>query len=369
MSTATATRKKAKASGMTISTDALRAALAAVEKAVVDRSPKPVLRNVLIGNETMTGTDLELRITAPLPGATQEALLPFKRLDAILRSVVGVQDVTVQVDGQRCRIAAGQGEWVIPTEDPAEFPAAAEAKQGPIARMPGDQFHALMKTVSFATDNQSSRYSLGGVLIEFSSGTLYFVASDGRRLAVAQADIDQATDDATALVPLRAIEALSKWAKTAEVVQLDKTESELVATVDEVVMRARLVDGRFPRWRDVEPEYTTTPSMVVAGSLLHACEMAAVCTSEASKGVVWTIAHDGLRMRGQSSEYGQSEATCELVQCGAECTVKIDPLFAEQWLRSVDPAETISVEAKDSDSAVVLRAGDCRTVIMPLAKD
>jgi hypothetical protein len=61
-----------------------------------------------------------------------------------------------------------------------------------------------------------------------------------------------------------------------------------------------------------------------------------------------------------------------LVEAGHACTVKLDPRFVLGWLRcgSIDPAETITIEAKDGESAVILRAGEgIRTVIMPLAKD
>jgi len=42
-----------------------------------------------------------------------------------------------------------------------------------------------------------------------------------------------------------------------------------------------------------------------------------------------------------------------------------------QWLGcgSFDRAETVAIEARDAQSAVVLRAGDCRNVIMPMANE
>jgi DNA polymerase III subunit beta len=358
---------------MTVSAATLSAALRSVSAAVPTRSPKPVLQNVLIRDGVITATDLELRITAPLDGSRGHTLLlPFARLSAIIGSLVGTDDVTLAVDGTVCTVTGGSGEWKIPVEDAAEFPAGDYKAALPIARLPSDQFIALVNSVRFATDNESSRFALGAVLVEFKAGTLTFVGTDGRRLCAASADIDQDTDDCEVLAPRRVVDVLVRLCKGAQAIQLERTGSDVVATIDGVVVQAKLVEGRFPKWRDVEPQTEATPSLVVAGALLHAFRQAAICTSEESKGVTLAITDEGLWLHGQSSAYGESSATCGLVESGQACTVKLDPRFVREWLEcgSIDPAETVCLTATDGDSAVVLSASETiRTVIMPLARD
>jgi DNA polymerase III subunit beta len=373
MTTATASRKRTRLGGMTVSAATLSAALRSVSAAVPTRSPKPVLQNVLIRDGVITATDLELRITAPLDGSRGHTLLlPFARLSAIIGSLVGTDEVTLAVDGTVCTVTGGSGEWKIPVEDAAEFPAGDYKAATPIARLPSDQFVALVNAVRFATDNESSRFALGAVLVEFKAGTLTFVGTDGRRLCAASADIDQDTDDCEILAPRRVVDVLVRLCKGAQAIQLERTGSDVVATIDGVVVQAKLVEGRFPKWRDVEPQTEATPSLVVAGALLHAFRQAAICTSEESKGVTLAITDEGLWLHGQSSAYGESSATCGLVEAGQACTVKLDPRFVREWLEcgSIDPAETVCLTATDGDSAVVLSASETiRTVIMPLARD
>lgn len=373
MATATASRKRTRSGGMTVSAATLSAALRSVSAAVPTRSPKPVLQNVLIRDGVVTATDLELRITAPLDESRGHTLLlPYAQLSAIIGSLVGSDDVTLAVDGTVCTVTGGSGEWKIPVEDAAEFPAGDYKAATPIARLPSDQFVALVNAVRFATDSESSRFALGAVLVEFKDGTLTFVGTDGRRLCAASADIDQDTDDCEILAPRRVVDVLVRLCKGAQAIQLERTGSDVVATIDGVVVQAKLVEGRFPRWRDVEPKTDATPSLVVAGALLHAFRQAAICTSEESKGVTLAITDEGLWLHGQSSAYGESSATCGLVEAGQACTVKLDPRFVREWLEcgSIDPAETVCLTATDGDSAVVLSASETiRTVIMPLARD
>lgn len=382
MATATKERKaKARSGGTTLSVGDLKRSLAAVAPAVAARGPKPVLANVLLANGTMTATDLELRISAPLDYDGPALLLPHGRLNAIVNALTLSDEVTLTPDGTACIVQSGNGTWRLPVEDANEFPAAGDVDAKTIANLPADQFATLMDSVRFATDNESSRYALGGVLVEYQRpdskdepyGTLTFVATDGRRMCVAQTQTGshKDLDSSSTIVPRRAVDTLCRLAGGAEAVQLETTGTELVAEVDGTIVRARLVDGRFPRWKDVDVEREVKPSLVVVGTLLHACRQAAICTSEQSKGVTFTVTAEGLHMTSRSAEAGEASATCDLVEPGQACTVMLDPQFVCQWLGcgSFDMAETIELEAVDKASAVVLRAQDSRCIVMPLAPD
>ena len=49
--------------------------------------------------------------------------------------------------------------------------------------MPARFFREVVRRTVFATDNESSRYALGGVLLELTADEITAVATDGRRLA------------------------------------------------------------------------------------------------------------------------------------------------------------------------------------------
>ena len=360
-----------------------------LEPAVPSRSPKPILQNILLADGLAVGTDLELRVEVPLPAATGPAmLLPFARLKAIASTLNGSDEVTLTPDGSSCVVTAGGGEWRLPVEDAAEFPAATAEEGTSIGRLPADQLASLLSAVRFATDTESSRYALGAVCIQFDrgeadaeEGTITFVATDGRRMAAAAAKVaSQDLDNSQTLVPSRAVNALVRLAGSAEAVQMTATGSEFVAVLGDytegegvtgTTLRARLTEGRFPRWQDVDKAYDEPKSLAVVGDLLHAIDMASICTSESSKGVDLAITPAGITISARAAETGESRVECSLLEAGQAVAVKIDPRFASQWLScgSFDKAETVTIEARDPQSAVVLRCGECRTVIMPMAAE
>jgi DNA polymerase-3 subunit beta len=372
--TMTKERKKTKAGGTTLSAPALKAALNAVAAAVPGKSVRPILQNVLLSGGVLSGSDGEIRIDVTLentpPGIN--FLLPKDRFAAILGSFTG-DEITITPDATSCVIKAGRGEWTLPTEDAGEYPAWNVDGAKPVTRLPVDQFCRAVKGVVFAVDDESSRYALGAVLVEVKGEVVTFVATDGRRLSCVNCEHDLAVDDSQTLVPARAMAIIARIAAGCgdASVQLEATKNEIVATVGNATVTARLLDGRYPRWRDTLPERDAKATTVSRADLLAATRAAAICSSEESKGVTYAFSADGIWLNGKSSEKGESSVTCEIVDAGDKASVKLDPAFVTEWLNGIagDADPNVEVEAVDAQSAVILRCGDNTGVIMPLAVD
>jgi len=236
-----------------------------------------------------------------------------------------------------------------------------------------------------ATDTESSRYALGGVLVEHRGPSVAFVATDGRRLHVALAEIDQATNDAAVVVPERAMATISRVAAghPDEAVQLELAGSELLADIADVTISVRLLDGRFPKWLEVIPKalrpefgsddvpYREPPqhAEIAVGELVAAVRQAAIVTSEQSKAVAFGFYDQTLTLTSQSAEGGQATVDCDLSQAGPACSVRLDPGFVLAWLKPLDSEAVVEIYATDGQSAVVLQHDDQLGVVMPMAAD
>ena len=364
----TATKKRR--SGTSLALMVFREALATVLQAVQARATKPVLANVSLCDGLLTGSDLELQVQTSIAWHGDPLLLPAHRLAQIVNMATG-EDLSVAPDGTACTVTAGRGSWRLPVEDAAEFPTWEPADAKPVCRLPADQFVRAVKATVYATDNESSRYALGGVLVEVKDGIVHFVGTDGRRLSVYECEVDQAVDDAQVLIPARAIAVMARVASGSEgSVQLEATDNEVIATCDDRTVTARLVQGKFPRWRDTLPERDNLRTVVNASELLSATRAAAICTSESSLGVQYTFTQDGIHLVGKSSESGESSVTCPVETCGEQISIKLDPRFVADWLKNLDDLSVpVEVDCVDSVSACVLRCDDATGVIMPLAAD
>jgi len=368
MSAATKTQK---ITGTTLNAGEVKAALQLVKDAVPTRTPNAVLFNALIGGGFVTTCDGDLRVTAPLDGFNAAPMLvPHARLVAILNAA-GSTNVTFTGRDTSCTVAAGAGTWTLPTEDVAAYPAWDVTGAKPLPRIPADQFVRAVNSVVSAADDASNRFAMGGVLIDVHEDTVTFVGTDGRRLSTAEIEHDFAVDDSLTLVPVRAIKAMARIAAMCGdegSVQMEATNNEVVASIGRMTVTARLLGGKFPNWRNVVPEGGADPTTVTIDDLLGATRAAAICTSDSSRGVVFTFTDGAVLLRGQSSEAGQSEVSCPLVEFGAECTVKLDPAYVSEWLAGLpaDGEPTVSVVTHGSGGAFIMRT-DCHMgLVMPL---
>lgn len=369
--TATATKTKP-AIGIRLARTDLLAALQAVGKAISSRTPKPILRNVRIGDGLITGTDLEVRVDRAIEADCEPFLVPWDRLLNIVREARG-DEVTLKQKDTSIVVKCGGGSWTLPTEDVREFPAWEPEGLKFVCRMPAEQFHRAVKATVYATDNQSSRYALGAVCLDVDreSGEVNFIGTDGRRLSVARVDLGetQDPDSREVLIPSHAIGFVGDMAGGVGGIEIEATGSEVRFQFEGTTVTARLTDGRFPRWRDVMGEPEGQPNILDIAELKAATRAAAIVTSEQSKGIDLSWHGETLVLSGKSSEYGESNVKCPLVSSGSMATVKLDPRYIVEFLNGLDIKEgepQVELYVKDAASRVLLVCGDYSGVIMPL---
>jgi DNA polymerase-3 subunit beta len=367
--------KRAKtAGGITLATQTLRAALAVVIKAVPTKGTRPIMQNVRLGDGLLTGSDLEIRIDREIDYHGEPMLLPAHRLSAILRAATG-DEVYLTAKDATVTVRCGAGSWTLPTEDVAEYPHWEPEDLKSLCRLPADQFGRAAKATTYAADSESSRYALGGVLLDVTptdDGSMqHWVATDGRRLACVETESDQAVDASQTIVPGRLMAAVASLATGDGSVQIEANAKEIRFTLTGCVVTGRLLEGRFPRWRDVVGEPEGEPSVLDCVELLQAVNAAAIVTSEQSKGVSLNWTSGTLVLAGRSSEYGESLCHCPTIAAGTTASTRLDPQYMAQFLSHLpaDEEPHVSLYVKDAASRVLLRCGTYTGVIMPLSED
>jgi DNA polymerase-3 subunit beta len=369
----TATATKTKASSTTtvaLPRTELLDALLAIKPATPTRPAKPILANCRIGDGLISGTDLEVRIDRAIAEQCEPFLVPHDRLLQIVKAATG-DTVKLKASGTSVTVTCGGGKWELPTEDVLEYPTWEPVDLKAVCRLPADQFARAAKATTYACDPESSRYALGAVLIEVADGNPTWVATDGRRLACVETETDQAVDDRQTLVPRRVLDIVASMATGDGSVQVEANAKEVRFDLDGTTVTGRIVEGRFPSWRDVLGEPDGQATVLEVAELLGAVRAAAIVTSEQSKGVDLTWTSDTLVIHGQSAEYGESTVKCPLVAAGSTSTTKLDPRFLADFLRNIpsDEEPQVDIYATDRESRVLLKCGPYTGVIMPLARD
>ena len=360
--------------GITLATEALKDALDVVLKAVPTRSARPIMQNVRLGDGLLTGSDLEIRIDRKIDYHGEPMLLPAHKLSSILGVATG-KEVYLTAKDATVIVKCGTGEWTLPTENVAEYPHWEPAGLKDLCTLPAEQFGRAAKATTYAVDSESSRYALGGVLLDVTltdDGSMqHWVATDGRRLACVETENDQAVDASQTIVPGRLMAAVSILATGNGSVQIEANSKEIRFTLDGCTITGRLLEGAFPNWRGKVAESEGEPTVIARKDLLQAVNAARIVTSEQSKGVNLDWTSGTLVLTGRSSEYGESLCECPTIASGTTASTRLDPHYLAQFLSHLPPDEQPSVDlyVKDAESRVLIKCGPYTGVIMPLAAE
>lgn len=368
---------------ITCERDKLLAAFGTAASVAPARSPKPILQLVKLevdaGSAVLMATDMDLGIRLEVPGVEIErpgaALLPTARFGAILKESSD-QRLVLEADAQGTRVRGERSEFKLPGAVAEEFPSIEAFRETKYHEISARLLREMIRRTVFATDNESTRYALGGVLLELGNESLVAVGTDGRRLAMmegpARAVEGHQASEGTTIVPTKAMHLIERaLADVNTEVALAPRGNRLWLRAERITISTSLVEGRFPKWRDVFPRRESVSRIDLAvGPTYAAVRQAAIVTSDESRGIDFRFADGTLTLTGQTAEVGQSKVELPVAYDGPALEITLDPRYLADFLRVLDPEKTVSIELENADSAAVCRSDDgYGYVIMPLARD
>ncbi|MCA9094929.1 MAG: DNA polymerase III subunit beta [Planctomycetaceae bacterium] len=368
---------------LTCSRASLATAFGVVSTVIPSRTPRPILQNVKLQmNPSLTvliATDQELGIRYVLSDATiegaGEVLLPASRVISILRELRD-ESVTLDIEQDSVCIRAGGSEFKLPVESPEEFPTVAEFNEDSYLSIGGNVLKEMIRRTIFATDPESSRYALGGILLDMSeTDRVRLVATDSRRLAIAGAPcttngkID--IEGAPPVIPAKTMSLLEKSITDGDQqVNIALHPNQVLIQSGSSTIYSRLVEGRFPRFQDVVPSSSRVTIDLNAGSFYSVVRQAQIVTSEESRGVDFTFQNGSLILNSQAADIGQSRIELPISYSGDPFTITFDPRFVSDFLKVLGQETPVKLELTDSESAALLKTDDGYLyVIMPLSRD
>jgi DNA polymerase-3 subunit beta len=348
------------------------------------RSPKPILQNVKLEvsaeDAVLLATDLEIGIRIHVGGfevsAPGSVVLPLARFGPILRES-NDEVLRIESDGNSITVRGARSEFKLPAENPAEFPVVADFAEEKYHEVSARLLRELIRRTVFATDNESSRYALGGVLLEFGEKSIIGVGTDGRRLAkmevpAASVGGHQSDGAAMTIVPAKALQHLERALSDGDAeIKICARANEVLVKSERMMIYSRLVEGRFPKWRDVFPQNRDAAKIELAvGQLFAAVRQAQIVTNEESKGVDFEFDAGTLTLSGRAADVGQSRVEMPIAYDGSKVGIMLDPKFVSEFLRVLDGDKSFTFEIRDAESAAVASTDDgYGYVIMPLARD
>ena len=354
------------------------AALQSVAGIVERRHTLPILANVLIrktgSSLQLTTSDLEIQIrtTAELEGDSGSftTTVGARKLIDILRTMPADQTVTLESNASKLVLKGGKSRFTLQTLPAEDFPLVQEAASfGPVFSVPQKTLKDLLNQVAFAMAVHDIRYYLNGILFVAEGKQLSLVATDGHRLAFANATLDVEVPRQEVILPRKTVLEMQRLLSDAEgAIEMQFASNQAKFSFGGMEFVTKLVEGKFPDYNRVIPKNHKNTVTLGRAPLLASLQRTAILTSEKFKGVRLNIEPGTLRVASNNAE--QEEAVDELdidyggdaIEIGFNVTYLIDALANMSQ-------EMVKLELADANSSALFTIPENATfkyVVMPM---
>src|SRR5438105_2629967 len=364
---------------LTISKEQIINGLQAVQNVVSTRTTLPILSNVLLRAEKdrleLTATDLDVTISCGVeakvkkPGAST---IPVKKLFGIVRELSN-SEIDLEVDEKNiCSIRSGASFYKINGLSADEFPPMPKFKEDKKVELPQEKVRGMMKKTSFAISTDESRYVLNGIFISLKDHKMTMVATDGRRLALVDEEVDVSEkSQGEFIAPAKAVGELNRLLQDKGNVEIRYTDNQASFNLKDekgssVLIITKLIEGNYPNYRQVIPAETKERVGLVREEFLHALRRAEIMTSEKSNSVKLSFGKNKLEITANSPEVGEAKESLAVNYKGKEMAIAFNPKYMIDPLNAL-PNDEVFLELIDELSPGVLKInGPFLYVVMPM---
>lgn len=350
---------------------------------VVERNPTlAILSNLLLENSDkglrLTVQDEEMQLTTTIEGDFGEAgstTLPVRKLLYIAADALRAKnELTFSFAEGQATIVSGRSRFVLATLPTDEFPQIELEKGDTAFAIEQGLLKALLEKTTFAMAQQDIRYYLNGLLLEAQPDRLRAVATDGHRLAWAEAELALPVKEAKQLIiPRKGAMELSKLLMDSDAeASIRMTENHICVDLGQHVFVSKLIDGRFPDYARVVPEQGETPVVAEREALLGALKCANfISITEKTSGVRVSLSKDTLRAVG-SNDLEEGEDEIDVEYAGDEMELGFNVTYLKDAVEHIR-TDSVNITVSSPKSGCLLvphvpngGGSDAKYVVMPL---
>jgi DNA polymerase-3 subunit beta len=356
----------------------LLGALQAVSGIVERRHTLPILANVLMRKDgptvEFTTSDLEIQVRTHADlggdGASFATTVGARKLIDILRTLPADQVVTLSASQSKLTLQGGKSRFTLQTLPSDDFPLVNEAVDfGPEFSVPQKTLKGLINQVHFAMAVHDIRYYLNGILFVAEGKTLTLVATDGHRLALAQATLESDIPKQEVILPRKTVLELQRLLKDEDTpIQMRFAANQAKFTFSGMEFVTKLVEGKFPDYNRVIPKNHKNHVTLGRAPLLASLQRAAILTSEKFKGVRLNLEPGTLRIASSNAEQEEAKEELEIDYAGDTIEIGFNVTYLMDALANMGD-EMIKLELQDTNSSALITVPEqagFKYVVMPM---
>ncbi len=350
---------------------------------VEKRNTMPVLINVLLDAQKdrlkVFATNLEVSLTDEIkadvttPG---KVAVSAKSLFDIIKEMPDGMIQLVKQENNWLKLTQGKSVFNIVGISPEEYPVFPTHATKEFMEIEASVLADMIGKTIYSVSSDETRYHLNGVYFEKklggSSGSSFLmVATDGHRLSLVNRENKGPDSKITegVIIPRKGLSEIYKLLENVEgKFKMAIEGSQLIVMHNSTVLMVRLIEGKYPNYRQLIPQNLNEHVLVKRSDLLSSLKRVSLLSNQKSKGVTFNFTDGRLEISSNNPELGDAKEEIEVAYKGSGLKIGFNAKYIIDVLNSMEDEE-ISIDLKDQLSPGVMRPQADKNytcVVMPM---
>lgn len=366
----------------------LNKALNIVGKVVNKNTTLPILNNILLKTDKnglkLNATNLELGVTYWIGGKVEEEgeiTVPTKLFANFISNLPG-ENVEIKTREDMINIKCEGYKTNIKGVDAKEYPLTPKLEIDFLFKISGGVFKKALSQVLPAISVSESRMEITGVLMDFSNiekGEVVLVATDSYRLAqkTLKLNLNEVNletlkilgDIKSVIIPKNAVQEVVKSLEESEVLEVVVTESQILFSFGNANILSRLINGKYPDYKQIIPDKFLSKVVVKTSDIMHAIKAASFFANIANNSVkVKVVGKEKIEVSSETNGLGDNVSRLNAKTEGQDVEVIYNYKYLIDGLNSLGDDTTLLNINNDTAPSIIqsVQNNDFIYIVMPI---
>ncbi len=350
-------------------------AVSIAQKAVLGKSPMPILEGILIkafNNElTLIGSDIDLSIETKIYAEVIEPgsiVIDSKLFGDIIRKLPNDTIQINTIENNSIEITCQRSSFTLIHMNADDFPTLPAINENMLLSMSQKSLKNMIKSTIFSTAQDETRPILTGVLFEIKNKKINLVALDGFRLALKSYEVDN-DNTINAVIPAKTLNEIIKILEDKEdIVNVTFTPNHILFNLGDTKVISRLLEGEFIKYNSIIPEDFNLKVTVRRDELLNCIERASLLAKEGNTNLIRLDINDDSIVITSNSQLGKVREEMNIILQGESLKIAFNSKYLIDILKIMEEEEII-MNFSSSISPCVIKNKDndnCTYLVLPV---
>ena len=193
-----------------------------------------------------------------------------------------------------------------------------------------------LRKTSYAISTDETRYVLNGVLFSFKDNKLTLVATDGRRLAMAEIELEfPRSHEADLIVPTKAVTELQRLLTDDGDVKVSVGNGQIAFDLNKTLLVSKLIEGNYPNYKQVIPSEAKERIKLEREMFLNSLRRVALLASDKSHSIKLNFSKNNIDITANTPEVGEAKESLAVAYKGRDFSIAFNPEFLMAPLRAL----------------------------------